>query len=57
MSGPLSGWYNAAKAARIIDGSRISAGPDGIMVKDGKKLSFEFLIQSGDTASRAGTNC
>ncbi len=48
--------YDVARARALLLAAGFRPGPDGIMVKDGRKLSFDFLIQSGDTASELVTN-
>ena len=48
--------HDVVKARALLISAGFRPGPDGIMVKDGKKLSFDFLIQSGDTASELVTN-
>jgi peptide/nickel transport system substrate-binding protein len=48
--------YDVARARALLMEAGFRPGPDGIMVKDGKRLSFDFLIQSGDTASELVTN-
>ncbi|MDE8346290.1 MAG: peptide ABC transporter substrate-binding protein [Acidocella sp.] len=40
--------YNPAKARALLAAAGYSPGPDGIMRKDGKPLSFVFLMLSGD---------
>jgi peptide/nickel transport system substrate-binding protein len=48
--------YDVAKARALLMAAGFRPGPDGIMVRNGKKLAFDFLIQSGDTASELVTN-
>jgi peptide/nickel transport system substrate-binding protein len=48
--------YNIAKARSLLMAAGFRPGRDGIMVKDGKKLAFDYLIQSGDTESELVTN-
>jgi peptide/nickel transport system substrate-binding protein len=48
--------YDVAKARALLMAAGFRPGPDGIMVKNGHRLSFDFLIQSGDTASDLVTN-
>ncbi len=48
--------YDVAKARALLNAAGFRAGPDGVMARNGKRLSFDFLIQSGDTASELVTN-
>jgi peptide/nickel transport system substrate-binding protein len=48
--------YDVAKARALLMAAGFRPGPDGIMVRNGQKLAFDFLIQSGDTASELVTN-
>jgi len=43
--------YNVAKARALLAAAGFRPGPDGIMVKNGKRLAFDLMIQSGDAAS------
>ena len=40
--------YNPAKARALLIAAGYAPGPDGILQKDGKKLSFTFLMLTGD---------
>ena len=40
--------YDPAKAVALLQEAGYSRGPDGIMQKDGKKLSFTYLNLTGD---------
>ncbi len=40
--------YDPAKARSLLKQAGYALGPDGIMQKDGKKLSFDYLFSSGD---------
>ncbi len=40
--------YDLAKSRALLKAAGYTPGPDGIMRKDGKKLSFVFLMISGD---------
>jgi peptide/nickel transport system substrate-binding protein len=40
--------YDPAKARALLQQAGFAPGPDGIMEKDGKKLSFTYLMSSGD---------
>ncbi|MEJ2630457.1 MAG: peptide ABC transporter substrate-binding protein [Acidihalobacter sp.] len=46
--------YQPAKAKKLLDEAGWKIGPDGIRVKDGKKLEFSFIVPSG-TAWRLAT--
>ncbi len=48
--------YDVAKARALLKAAGFTPGSDGVMIRNGKKLSFEFLIQSGDAASELVTN-
>jgi peptide/nickel transport system substrate-binding protein len=48
--------YDVAKATALLMAAGFRPGPGGIMTKDGRKLAFDFLIQSGDTESELVTN-
>jgi peptide/nickel transport system substrate-binding protein len=48
--------YDVAKARALLMAAGFRPGPDGIMMKHGQRLAFDFLIQSGDTASELATN-
>lgn len=39
--------YNLAKAQQLLDAAGYKPGPDGIRVKDGKRLSFKIMAQAG----------
>jgi peptide/nickel transport system substrate-binding protein len=39
--------YDPAKARALLEEAGFKPGPDGIMVKDGKRLSFDYLEESG----------
>ena len=40
--------YDPAKARALLQAAGYSPGRDGIMQKDGKKLSFTYLMSTGD---------
>jgi peptide/nickel transport system substrate-binding protein len=42
--------YDPAKARALLAAAGYRPGPDGIMVKDGKRLSFTYLEESGTDA-------
>ncbi|HTJ90809.1 MAG TPA: peptide ABC transporter substrate-binding protein [Acidocella sp.] len=44
--------YDPAKARALLQAAGYSPGPDGIMQKDGKKLSFVYLMLSGNGANQ-----
>ena len=48
--------YDVSRARALLAAAGFAPGPDGIMVKNGRKLSFDFLIPSGDTASEQVAN-
>ncbi len=39
--------YDPAKSRALLEEAGFKPGPDGIMVKDGKRLSFEYLEETG----------
>lgn len=43
--------YNPAKAKRLLDEAGWKPGPDGIRVKDGRRLAFTYLQASGGSTS------
>ena len=42
--------YDLAKAKKLLEDAGYKPGPDGIMVKDGKRLSFTYLEETGTDA-------
>jgi peptide/nickel transport system substrate-binding protein len=47
--------YDPAKARALLQAAGYRTGPDGIMRKDGKELSFVYLMLSGDAANEQVT--
>ena len=47
--------YDPAKARALLQEAGFSPGPDGIMRKDGKELSFVYLMLSGGAANEQVT--
>ena len=47
--------YDPAKARALLQAAGYSPGPDGIMRKDGKELSFVYLMLSGGAANEQVT--
>jgi peptide/nickel transport system substrate-binding protein len=47
--------YDPAKARALLQAAGYRPGPDGIMRKDGKELSFVYLMLSGDAANEQVT--
>ena len=45
--------YAPAKAAALLDEAGWKAGPDGIRVKDGQRLAFNFSTQTESTSGKA----
>lgn len=43
--------YDPAKARQLLDATGWKKGPDGIRVKDGKRLEFNYLAQSGNVTA------
>jgi len=39
--------YNLARARQLLDAAGWKPGPDGIRVKDGKRMSFKIMAQAG----------
>jgi peptide/nickel transport system substrate-binding protein len=48
--------YDPGKARALLLAAGFLPGPDGIMVKAGQRLAFDFLFQTGDTAAELVTN-
>lgn len=44
--------YDPARARALLRDAGYSPGPDGIMQKDGKKLSFTYLMLTGDALNQ-----
>jgi peptide/nickel transport system substrate-binding protein len=48
--------YRPEQARALLLAAGFRPGPDGIMVKNGVRLSFNFIISSGDTTTELVTN-
>ena len=42
--------YDPAKSRALLEAAGWKLGPDGVRVKDGKRMSFDFLLPSGSDA-------